>query len=473
MLPLFPFLLLIINVLVSADSGPSDYSELDPARDPNTPLLPGSTGSEVIALQNALAAVTYYVEPPSGVFDDATVNSLINFQSAAGVPADEFGFVSVHTMEQFDSYLGIYACASYGLSRLTDAQVTTAISDGASKVLDSYWDYPVGTEVPYMADGETFIGRIEMHFHPWEGTVTPKGYHHGVSVYYFTQSLDQERVSGTEFLLFTSTMTVAQREDYIMLQLSQGNIPETVFDSWVNISSFDDATGLSITFQVLPDYLAIGHKSDFVRVPCAAFTAQKLADLYNASVPTTMMVDLIWNASTAKIEPQTMNPGDYMCSNAYIERENQLIEEQLSAIDAPNVEDGVRFVGGDKKDTVLTNQYADHPNSVAEYGWHQLNGEPIQPLYLGHSCDWADYSMGIRLVRNTVFVYNATSSGSGGSTSGSSAVSVMALADVLRDSQLAPLLSEEGVMPNPRVPVMKRVAAECWTPPPPPLVGSD
>ena len=56
------FILLSVFILVGrvvADTGPADYAELDPARNPATPLLQGSAGSEVVALQNALAGNRY------------------------------------------------------------------------------------------------------------------------------------------------------------------------------------------------------------------------------------------------------------------------------------------------------------------------------------------------------------------------------------------------------------------------------
>ena len=72
---------------------------LDPARNASTPLLPNTTGPEVVALQNALNGVTCYVQPkgspPSGVFDAATVEALETFQAMTGVPDSENGFVSV------------------------------------------------------------------------------------------------------------------------------------------------------------------------------------------------------------------------------------------------------------------------------------------------------------------------------------------------------------------------------------------
>ena len=346
-------------------------------------------------------------------------------------------------MEMFDLLLGIQGCPSYGLGRLTDEQVTSEISTGASEVLNNYWNFPIGTQIPFKADGKTYVGRIELHYHPYGGTITPYGYHHGVSVLYFESD---ELMSGSEFLHFSESMTVEQREDYILLELGRGNIPDSISQRWVPLTVFAESpSATSLTIQVLPDYLAIGSDIDFVRVPCAAYTAQKLGDLYNASVPTTKLVDIIWSESTDKVEPKPLQPTSAMCRNVYIELENELIEGQL--INSLPVD---RFVGGDKKDTVLTNQYEKYPDSVAEYGWHQLNGEPIQPLYLGHSSDWADYSMGIRLVSNKVLVNGSVE---------------MSLSEALTDEQLACLISDEGVIRTPRIPINTRPAATCWTPP--------
>ena len=41
----------------------------------------------------------------------------------------------------------------------------------------------------------------------------------------------------------------------------------------------------------------------------------------------------------------------------------------------------------------------ERPNRVAIYGWHYLNGQPIQPTYAGHVDWYIDYSHGIRPVR--------------------------------------------------------------------------
>jgi len=97
------------------------------------------------------------------------------------------------------------------------------------------------------------------------------------------------------------------------------------------------------------------------------------------------------------------------------------------------------LIGGHKKDVIISNSIVSNlklavPKPVVIYGWHQLNGTPIQPLYNGHGETYADYSHGIRLVQDSV------------SLDGSPAT----VASILTDQTLWPLLSDEGVIPLPR-----------------------
>ena len=39
---------------------------------------------------------------------------------------------------------------------------------------------------------------------------------------------------------------------------------------------------------------------------------------------------------------------------------------------------------------------------VVIYGWHRLDGKPIQPVYAGHVNWYVDYSHGIRLVHRRI-----------------------------------------------------------------------
>ena len=80
----------------------------------------------------------------------------------------------------------------------------------------------------------------------------------------------------------------------------------------------------------------------------------------------------------------------------------------------------------------MTNLLASNPGRIAIFGWHRLNGMPIQPLSTVHGACYADYSHGIRLVSETALV-------DGKSTS---------VYDVLQDPALARVLSDEGPIPN-------------------------
>ena len=78
--------------------------------------------------------------------------------------------------------------------------------------------------------------------------------------------------------------------------------------------------------------------------------------------------------------------------------------------------------------------HAGVPKPVVIYGWHQLNGSPIQPLYNGHGETYADYSHGIRLIQNAVQFDGSPTT----------------VSAILMDPSLSSLLSDEGTIPVPR-----------------------
>src|SRR5258708_7619219 len=83
-------LVLALAAPALADNGPSDFAKLDPARS-GTLLRSGASGSEVTALQNALAGVTHAV-PLTGKFDAAIVaaSNLPVSGTACVTPASAF-----------------------------------------------------------------------------------------------------------------------------------------------------------------------------------------------------------------------------------------------------------------------------------------------------------------------------------------------------------------------------------------------
>ncbi|MBI2899462.1 MAG: hypothetical protein HYY17_04715 [Planctomycetes bacterium] len=238
--------------------------------------------------------------------------------------------------------------------------------------------------------------------------------------------------TGTQFLAMTDAYTIPAREQAILDEISSGNLPDFL-RTFVDVTAaFTDAAGAvhTITYSVMPDYLSIGTDGDFVRIPMNPRTGQKIADLFECSMITRKMVNDVWTQATVKLAPIPMTPGPEMLSNAYFGAHQQKIEaaragKPLGALTA-----------GQKKDVVISNALLAKPNSVAIYGWHQLNGVPIQPLSTVHEWTYADYSHGVRLVKRTAVVDGQP----------------MLVTDVLKSPSLHKLLSDEGVMTSPRIP---------------------
>jgi len=63
-------------------------------------------------------------------------------------------------------------------------EMTPAIAKRAREILDESRDAAFGTEVPFEIDGQTYIGRIEEHYHEPGGPKRPWGRHRGVTVYH-------------------------------------------------------------------------------------------------------------------------------------------------------------------------------------------------------------------------------------------------------------------------------------------------
>ena len=73
--------------------------------------------------------------------------------------------------------------------------------------------------------------------------------------------------------------------------------------------------------------------------------------------------------------------------------------------------------------------------ALAIYGWHRLDGRPIQPLSLVHEASYADYSHGIRFMQPTMLVDGQE----------------RPLDDVAREPALSALVTDEGPMRSLRV----------------------
>ena len=235
--------------------------------------------------------------------------------------------------------------------------------------------------------------------------------------------------TGSQFMAEAATLSQTDREDRVVEEIIGGNIPGFLRNFIaVDVSGDVGGSPVDATIYVMPDYLCIGRDDDFARIPMTPLIAQPIADALKCLLPTRKMVDKIYGQATVKLAPAPISPStvDIMLATTFY-RHHQMVEAQRAG--QPLGE----LIGGIKKDVVITPLLASNPGRVAIYGWHQLSGVPIQPLYLGHVDWYVDYSHGIRLVKQTMLVDGVE----------------MSVAGVLADPDLYVLLSDEGVVTNP------------------------
>jgi len=70
------------------------------------------------------------------------------------------------------------------------------------------------------------------------------------------------------------------------------------------------------------------------------------------------------------------------------------------------------------------------PHPVVIYGWHRLDGKPIQPVCNGHGETYADYSHGIRLVSRHAKINGAD----------------VSLFDILEDTMYCSLIADSVIV---------------------------
>ncbi|WP_235597701.1 hypothetical protein, partial [Salmonella enterica] len=130
------------------------------------------------------------------------------------------------------------------------------------------------------------------------------------------------------------------------------------------------------TYYVMPDYLSVGSNTNWARIPLTPIAAQLIADSLHCFLPTRKMVNDIYANAVVKLAPVPM----------YIHRDSTVMMWQHHLIIEGQRKLQKGLIAGIKKDVVISDQLtrSSKTNRVAIYGWHMLNGNPIQPLYTGH-----------------------------------------------------------------------------------------
>lgn len=230
-------------------------------------------------------------------------------------------------------------------------------------------------------------------------------------------------MSGSAFAAATKGWSARRRQEAALTELRAGNVPSFV-RRFVPVELEYVAPGrrwIEATVWVSTDYLAIGSDTDYLHIPLDRPGAFALARSLHCMLPTRKIVDAISEQADVHLSPRPLPPGPRMSSNDYYVRHDEIIRKQLAGRPPSGL------VTGHKKDLVVSNRLLGR-DRVAIYGWHRLNGEPIQPLSTVHGARYADYSHGVRLVYDVVAIDGE----------------FLSIYDVLGDPALGSVLSYEG-----------------------------
>ncbi|WEK17803.1 MAG: hypothetical protein P0Y49_13445 [Candidatus Pedobacter colombiensis] len=226
-----------------------------------------------------------------------------------------------------------------------------------------------------------------------------------------------------------SLLSLSEREELMLKEVEHGNVPD-FYRSFLPVTDTANIEGKQyiIKYFVAPDYLVIGSDKDYFYAPLTAAAAQKIANKLNCSLPTRKMSDRIYQSAIFKLTPEPIPPSMKMMTVPVFEDHNRLVHQQLDRIGAKPGS----LVAGNKKDVIISNKIAatDGTLRVVIYGWHKPDGKAIQPLYNGHKYDWVDYSHGIRLIQNQVYLNGRKTT----------------IKKILKSKKLNVLLSDEDVI---------------------------
>ena len=195
-----------------------------------------------------------------------------------------------------------------------------------------------------------------------------------------------DALSNQDFLQQIISQPPGEREKAAVREVFSGNVPDFMRRlCQVTVTNVLEGKTNSATFFVTPDYLAVGFEPDYFRIPLTPMAAQFVADRLDCALPTRKMVDAIYAAADVKLVPSPIPPSPAMTHVTTFDKHNSTVQSQLTTL-SQRPPPGA-LVAGHKKDVVITSRLATNAGKVAIYGWHQTNGQPIQPPT--RSCiDW-------------------------------------------------------------------------------------
>lgn len=218
------------------------------------------------------------------------------------------------------------------------------------------------------------------------------------------------------------------RETFIFDQILLGNFEAM----WSEIVHYID--GKEVKLHVMEDALLVGG----VRINVSATLEQKIADLFDASLPTAMVADMMYVSAVRKVGPCPMQISSSVAS---MNIHSNAIAKQLTS--------QVGLISTTGKHWILDKKIEFNPKRACNYGWHftgpsykGIKGFPaassivsksvnvIQPNATAHDPLHSDYSQVCQLVSQRCWVNGAG----------------YLFSDVVKDAQLAKLFSHTGML---------------------------
>ncbi len=228
---------------------------------------------------------------------------------------------------------------------------------------------------------------------------------------------------------------LAAREALVLEQFERGNVPPFLATLVpIHLHAQIDGNDHHATVWCTPDYFGLGSNEDWLRMPITPQLAQHLADRLDCVLPTSHLVDAIWQQATSKVEPHPFHPRDHDILSVRLFADHHVAIERQRG-NAPRTS----LLAGCKKDVVLSALLRDWPTRVVIYGWHHLDGRAIQPRSKAHTTPHVDYSHGIRFVARSMLLDGEPTT----------------IDIVLAHASLHVLLSDEGPIAPARYPLKK------------------
>ena len=213
-----------------------------------------------------------------------------------------------------------------------------------------------------------------------------------------TASTSGAGITATEFFREAAGKSVQERDSMAVAAMLNGSIPAFLQKLVPVRFVYQDSLGQPhrVEIWVSSDYLSIGNNQDWVRLPLMPESAQTIADSLDCFLPSSALVDRIYEAAVVKLEPEPI----------YALRDSLPVFRQHHLMIEGQRKDRSGLIAGIKKDVVRSIRYfqSSRSNRVVIYGWHLPDGKPIQPVYAGHVNWYVDYSHGIRLISQRIRV---------------------------------------------------------------------